>query len=93
MLDSEHAYQNAQAIGYCPTLKGVIDLYKEAEDTEYYFGDEDTEGSLSYKEFHQLYPNYLNPLYGVDTVYMLEPKSSTYLTTCETIVNKAKTSK
>jgi len=91
MLDPENAYQNAQAIGYCPTLKEVVNLYEEAKETEYYFGDEDTEGSLSYKEFHELYPNYLNPLYGVDKVYMLEPKNSNYLTTCETIVNSAKT--
>lgn len=95
MLDPDNAYQNAQAIGYCPTVAKVIDMYNEAAEAgEYYYGDEDTEGSLSYAEFLEKYPFYLNPLYNVSdvsNVYMFEPKSTTYLTTCESIITAVKT--
>ena len=92
MLDPENAYQNACAIGYSPTLKSVVNKYNEAaENNENYY--EDDSQTVSYKDFLTKYPFYLNPLYNVtniNDVYLLDPKSSTYLTTCETIINSAK---
>ncbi len=86
MLDSEHAYQNALAIGYSPTVKEVCSLFEKAalEGEDYY---KDDHKSLSRKEFLSKYPYYLNPLYQVEKAYRLKPKSSSYLTTCETIFN------
>ncbi len=86
MLESENAYQNANTIGYSPCLKSVVSLFNEnaAEGENYY---EDDKKSLPLKEFLERYPYYLNPLYGTEKVYMLEPKSKEYLTTCETIFN------
>ena len=93
MLDPDNAYQNACAIGYSPCLKSVVNKYEEAaKNGAYYYGEGDS--GLSYSEFLEKYPFYLNPLCNVTNisdVYLLEPKSSTYLTTCETIVNSAKT--
>ncbi|MCR5787178.1 MAG: extracellular solute-binding protein [Acholeplasmatales bacterium] len=92
MMDSDNAYQNAQSIGYCPTLKGVVDAYiADAEDeSNYYFED-----VLTLKDFLNKYPMYLNPLYGktdeeLEHIQLFNPKSQNYLTTCETIINKAK---
>lgn len=88
MLDGNNAYRNARAIGYSPTLKSVCSLFqKEAEKGEYYYQDEERNRSLSLKDFLSLYPNYLNPLCYSEKVYLLEPKSNEYLTTCETIFN------
>lgn len=88
MLDPTHAYQNATAIGYSPTLKSVVSLYEEAaENGEYYYGEEGQDRSLTLKDFLAQYPMYLNPLVNSKTVYMFEPKSSQYLTTCETVLN------
>ena len=85
-LDSNHAYQNALAIGYSPTVKEVSTLFeKAAKEGEDYYKD-DTK-SLSRKTFLSKYPYYLNPLYQVEKVYRLKPKSNSYLTTCETIFN------
>ncbi len=85
-LNPENSYQNARAIGYSPTLKKVSSLFeKTAEEGERYYQDEKKE--LTLKEFLEKYPYYLDPLYQVDEVYRLEPKSNTYLTTCETIFN------
>ncbi len=88
MLDPTHAYQNATAIGYSPTLKSVVSLYEEAaENGEYYYGEEGQDRSLTLKDFLTQYPMYLNPLVNSKTVYMFEPKSNQYLTTCETVLN------
>ena len=88
MLDPTHAYQNATAIGYSPTLKSVVSLYEEAaENGEYYYGEEGQDRSLTLKDFLAQYPMYLNPLVNSKTVYMFEPKSNQYLTTCETVLN------
>ncbi len=88
MLDPTHAYQNATAIGYSPTLKSVVSLYEEAaENGEYYYGEEGQDRSLTLKDFLAQYPMYLNPLANSKTVYMFEPKSNQYLTTCETVLN------
>jgi spermidine/putrescine-binding protein len=88
MLDTDHAYQNAKEIGYSPTLKSVQEKFNtDAEAGElYYEGDEDSQ-SVTLKDFLSRYPYYLNPLYNTEKVYMLEPKSTQYLTTCETIFN------
>lgn len=82
MLDESHAYQNARAIGYSPCLKAVKEEFEEEAKRggEYYPG-------LSMEDFLASYPNYLNPLFGVETCYMFEAKSKDYLTTCETILN------
>lgn len=86
MLESENAYQNANTIGYSPCLKSVVSLFEEnASKGENYY--EDDKKSLPLKDFLNRYPYYLNPLYGTEKVYMLEPKSKEYLTTCETIFN------
>lgn len=86
MLTPENAYRNATAIGYCPTLKKVADLYREnAQKGEFYYQDE--YNSLTLKDFLDHYPMYLDPLSGSDTYYLLEPKSNVYLTTCDTIFN------
>lgn len=88
MLNPDNAYENACAIGYSPTLKGVVELYEEASEAgEYYYEGETEETSLTMKDFLAKYPMYLNPIYNSSNVYMLEPKSATYLTTCETIFN------
>lgn len=86
MLTPENAYQNAKAIGYCPTLKSVVDLYHEdaLAGLNYY---EDDNNTLSMKDFLEKYPMYLNPLVNSKNYYLLEPKSSAYLTTCDTIFN------
>ncbi len=82
MLDEEHAYQNARAIGYSPCLKGVCALFEEkaSQGEEYFPG-------YPLKEFLQDYPYYLDPLHGVKKRYLLEAKGNEYLTTCETILN------
>lgn len=86
MMNPENAYQNARTIGYSPTLKEVDELFtKNADEGEMYY--EDSDNSLSLKEFLNKYPMYLNPLYNSKNVYLLEPKSNDYLTTCETIFN------
>lgn len=86
MMNPENAYQNARTIGYSPTLKEVDELFiKEADEGEMYY--EDGNNSLTLKEFLNKYPMYLNPLYNSNNVYLLEPKSNDYLTTCETIFN------
>ena len=92
MMNTDNAYENAQAIGYCPTLKGVVQNYLiDAEDeNNYYFDD-----VLTLKDFLNTYPMYLNPLYGktkeeLDKIQLFNPKSNNYLTTCEIIINKAK---
>ncbi len=86
MLRKDIAYQNARSIGYSPTLKDVVSTFEEnAKKGEYYYEDE--ENTLLLSDFLEKYPYYLNPLYGSKTVYMLEPKSREYLTTCETILN------
>ncbi len=91
MLDPDNAYQNACAIGYSPTLKSVCSKYLEAAEAgDYYFGDEESEVSLTLAEFLDKYPMYLNPLVNSTEYTLFEPKSTAYLTTCETIVNKAK---
>lgn len=88
MLDKDNAYQNANTIGYSPTLKSVVSAFDEkAKNGEYYYYDEENGRKLLLSEFLSSYPYYLNPLYGTETVYMLEPKSKEYLTTCETIFN------
>ncbi len=86
MLDNDNAYLNAKAIGYSPTLKSVVDTFNlKANSGEYYYEDENKKITL--KEFLSLYPYYLNPLYETSNVYVLEPKSKEYLTTCESIFN------
>ena len=92
MMDPQNAYQNAQAIGYCPTLKSVVELYeKDAQDvSNYYYED-----VLTLKDFLEKYPFYLNPLYGktdeeIENISLLNPKSTQYLTCCESIINRAK---
>ena len=86
MLRKDVAYQNATSIGYSPTLKGVVSSFEEnSKNGEYYY--EDGNKKLLLSDFLEKYPYYLNPLYGTETVYMLEPKSREYLTTCETILN------
>lgn len=89
MMDPAHAYQNARAIGYSPTLKAVATLFDEkAREGEYYFGGPEKENSLPLSTFLDRYPIYLNPLSGAkEAVYMLQAKSTRYLTTCETIFN------
>ncbi len=86
MLRKDIAYQNARSIGYSPTLKSVVSSFEEnAKNGEYYYEDDEKQILLS--DFLTKYPYYLNPLYGVNTTYVLEPKSREYLTTCETILN------
>lgn len=88
MMNPVNAYQNATAIGYCPTLKSVVSRYQEeASKGAYYYGDENSLNSLTLKDFLNNYPMYLNPLYHSENVYMLESKSQAYLTTCESIFN------
>lgn len=88
MLDTSNAYQNANTIGYSPTLKSVVKTFEEnAKNGEYYYYDEEIDRKLLLSEFLSQYPYYLNPLYQTENVYMLEPKSKEYLTTCETIFN------
>ncbi|MCQ2797208.1 MAG: extracellular solute-binding protein [Bacilli bacterium] len=88
MMNPENAYENACAVGYSPTLKGVADKYHEAAaNGEFYYESDTPEKSLTLSDFLDKYPMYLNPLYGSANAYMLEPKSSRYLTTCETIFN------
>lgn len=88
MMDPDNAYQNACSIGYSPTLKAVQDKFRQAAtDGEYYYGSAEEEGSLSLAEFLEKYPIYLDPLYNSADVYLFEPKSQAYLTTCETIYN------
>lgn len=88
MLQEDHAFQNAQAIGYSPCLKSVCDRYhQEAEAGAYYYGDENTVNALSLKDFLTRYPMYLDPFGSVSELYMFEPKSNDYLTTCEAIFN------
>ncbi|MCQ2741928.1 MAG: extracellular solute-binding protein [Bacilli bacterium] len=88
MMDGDNAYQNAQAIGYSPTLKTVVGKYiEDAENGAYYYGDETTENSLTLKDFLEKYPMYLDPIGQCEKVYMLEPKSTQYLSTCEIIFN------
>ncbi len=88
MLRKDNAYQNATSIGYSPTLKSVNTLFEEnAKNGEYYYYDEDADRKLLLSDFLEAYPYYLNPLYGTEQVYMLEPKSREYLTTCESIMN------
>ena len=88
MMNPDNAYENACAVGYSPTLKGVVDKYNEAAtDGEYYYEGETEEASLTMSSFLEKYPMYLNPLYQSTNAYMLEPKDSRYLTTCETIFN------
>ncbi len=81
MLDPEVAYQNAKSIGYSPTLKAVDALFEERADSEEFYPN------LSQRDFLNMNPNYLNPLYEVSKSYLLEAKSNDYLTTCETILN------
>lgn len=86
MLKEENAYQNARAIGYSPTLKSVVNKFNlDGTKGEYYYEDESIKVTL--KEFLDKYPYYLNPLYQTENVYLLEPKSKEYLTTCESIFN------
>ncbi len=86
MLRKENAYQNARTIGYSPALKEVVSSFQEnSTKGEYYYDDGDRKLLLS--DFLSSYPYYLNPLYGTENVYVLEPKSKEYLTTCETIFN------
>jgi len=89
MMNPDNAYRNAQAIGYCPTLKEVCNKYREdALNGSYYYGDEESEISLTLADFLDKYPMYLDPLYNSSKVYLFEPKSNEYLTTCETIFNR-----
>ncbi len=92
MMDPDNAYQNAGAIGYCPTLKKVSDLYLEdaLDENNYYY-----DGVLTLKDFLAKYPMYLNPLYGktseeIANIKLFDPKSTQYLTACESIINRAK---
>lgn len=88
MMEPSHAYDNARAIGYSPTLTAVGEKYREAASNgDYYYEGEDEKTSLSLQSFLDNYPMYLDPLNGTTKVYMLEPKSNEYLTTCETIFN------
>lgn len=104
MLRTEHAFDNATAIGYCPTLKEVAECYQSPEKLQevfkdgaqdrsyYYFVDENSNRNITLKEFVDYYPQYLNPL-GTDTNIensLFEPKDSDYMTMCEKIVNQAK---
>lgn len=86
MLDENNAYQNATSIGYSPTLKSVVTKFNEAsKNDEIYYNNDKT--TMTYKEFLTNYPNYLDPIYNCDNVYMLKEKSQAYLTSCETILN------
>lgn len=92
MMDPDNAYQNAQAIGYCPTLKAVNELYLSdaLDESNYYYED-----VLTLKDFLDKYPMYLNPLYGkteeeIKNIKLFDPKSTQYLTACESIINRAK---
>ncbi|MCQ2772413.1 MAG: extracellular solute-binding protein [Bacilli bacterium] len=89
MLNPENAFDNACAIGYSPCLKGVVELYEEcaSDPNEIYFDSGDISTSLTFAQFLDKYPMYLNPVYNSSNVYMLEPKEAKYLTTCETIFN------
>ncbi len=88
MMNPDNAYENACAVGYSPTLKGVVSKYKEAAaNGEYYYRGASEKTSLTMANFLERYPMYLNPLYQSTNAYMLEPKDSRYLTTCETIFN------
>lgn len=97
MLNPLNAYENALAIGYCPTLKSVIDMYEEsALAGELYFEDEENPSrNITMEQFLNKYPVYLNPLLNCDdfdAVTMLSPKEADYMTLCEKIVNQAKSS-
>ncbi|MGM9970840.1 MAG: PotD/PotF family extracellular solute-binding protein [Anaeroplasmataceae bacterium] len=90
MLDPDNAFQNALAIGYSPTLKSVINMYTENPEEEY-FSDDNIVVTL--KDLTTKYPFYLDPLCEVsdlNSVTLLEPKGSAYMTRCETIINQAK---
>ena len=88
MLQEDHAYQNATAIGYSPCLKSVCERYRvEAEAGAYYYGDATTKNALLLKDFLTRYPMYLDPFGSVSHLYLFEPKSNEYLTTCEAIFN------
>lgn len=88
MMDKDHGYQNARAIGYSPTLKETCEKFEEeASQGAYYYGKEGDSVALSLKDFLAKYPMYLNPLNGVEKAYLLKPKSVAYLTSCETIFN------
>lgn len=50
MLDVENAFTNAQYVGYCPTLKGVCDAFRNDSEYEEQLND---------------YPFYLDPFYNV----------------------------
>ncbi len=86
MLNPENAFQNAKFIGYSPALKSVQNLYKTNYSSEYY-------GNVTLGDLTEYYKYYLNPLANVSDiskVFMLEPKESEYLTTCEAVINQTK---
>lgn len=89
MLDTEVAFQNAQAIGYSPTLKSVVKAYQDNPDEEYY---SDEKCTVTLGQLVSKYSYYLNPIGDADvsSVVLLEPKDPSYMTRCETIVNQAK---
>ncbi len=94
MLEPQNAYENALAIGYCPTLNSVVNLYQEAaKNGKYYYENkENPSRSVSMQEFIDKYPVYLNPLVNsdIEQVTLFEPKTADYMTLCETIINQAK---
>lgn len=94
MLEPENAYQNALAIGYCPTLKSVVSLYEKAASNNeyYYYNQKDPSRSVTMSNFITKYPMYLNPLVNsnLEEVTLFEPKTAEYMTMCESIINKAK---
>ena len=70
-------------------LRMMVCVVYRADDGEYYYGDETTKTSLTLRDFLDRYPVYLDPLGHSDQVYVLEPKSNQYLTSCESIFNRA----
>lgn len=87
MMNPDNAFDNALAIGYSPTLKSVIQMFKDNPDEEYFSDDNIvvTVGDLTAK-----YEFYLDPLCKATNVTQFEPKESAYMTLCETMVNQAK---
>lgn len=87
MLNPENAFDNALAIGYSPTLKSVVQMYKDNPDEEYFSNDKFT---VTLADLTSKYEFYLDPLCKAVNVTEFQPKDSSYMTLCETMVNQAK---
>ncbi len=76
-LDSQNSLQNALYVGYCPTIKEVVNLIKNDDDM---------------KDFVTDYPFYLDPIAGKDAV-LFNDLGSKYESDVIELINKAKKDK